>query len=103
MEKNKELELALSSLIGQLHLEKEVSLAVSQNEQFESFVRYIENLISNDFDKLVSILYRVDVSEHKVRDVLSENSKEPAGRIIANLILKREAEKEVWRKKYSQE
>ena len=102
MEENKDLGMTLSGLVSRLHLEEEVSLTVPQTEQFESFVRYIEDLISNNFDKLVNILYRIDVSEQKIKEALSVNNGVGAGRLLATLILEREAEKVVWRKKYSQ-
>ena len=53
----------------------------------------INELINNDFNKLVSILYRMDVSEAKLKQLLRENANTDAGLIIADLMIKRQAEK----------
>ena len=53
----------------------------------------INDLINNDFQKLVSILYRVDVSEIKLKQLLNENAGTNAALIIADLMIERQAEK----------
>lgn len=53
----------------------------------------INNLISHNFEKLVSILYRIDVSEKKLRILLQENKTSDAAGIIADLIIERQLEK----------
>lgn len=95
-------ETTVYKLINRLHLADDLPLENSGEEQFKSFAKYIECLINNDFNKLVNILYRVDVSEHKVRKTLAVNEDKSAGELIAVLILEREAEKIAWRTKYSQ-
>ena len=62
---------------------------------------YINHLIQKDFQKLVSILYRIDVSENKLKKVL-ENSNQEAGKIIAELIIERQLQKIKSRQQYSQ-
>lgn len=54
---------------------------------------HINDLIQTDFQKLVSILYRVDVSEPKLKYLLKENPGEDAGKIIAGLIIERQLQK----------
>lgn len=74
----------------------------SNSEQFQKLVRYLDNLILFDFNKLLNILYRVDVSEKKVKKALSKNRNNiPAGQIIANLLIEREKQKIKLRAKYS--
>ena len=63
---------------------KEIREQISQN---------VNNLIVNDFQKLVSILYRVDVSESKLKQLLKEENHEEAGKIIAELIIERQLQK----------
>jgi hypothetical protein len=46
-------------------------------------------LIQSDFEGLILLLYRIDVDESKLRNVLKENHPQQAGRIIAQLILER--------------
>ena len=53
----------------------------------------INDLINNDFQKLVSILYRMDVSETKLKQLLTENSGTNAALIIGDLMIERQTEK----------
>jgi hypothetical protein len=59
----------------------------------ESFERIlaekINDLVSNDFPSLVNILYRIDVSELKVKQVLKDHPDADAGALIASLIIER--------------
>jgi hypothetical protein len=67
------------------------------NEKFTAdqkvLVEKVNWLIINDFERLVSILYRIDVSETKINALLKEFINEDAAEIIVNLMLEREAEK----------
>jgi len=54
---------------------------------------YIDDLLLHNFDKLVLILYRVDVSEKVLKKVLAENKECDAGELIAGLLIKRQEEK----------
>jgi hypothetical protein len=54
---------------------------------------HINYLIEHDFQKLVSVLYRVDVNETKLKKLLKENAGEDAGVIIADLIIERQLQK----------
>src|SRR6187551_3592038 len=56
-------------------------------------VEKINDLINNDFQKLVSILYRMDVSEIKLKQLLNENAGTNAAIIIVELMIERQAEK----------
>jgi hypothetical protein len=49
----------------------------------------INELIKNDFSRLVQILYRIDVSEAKLKNILNANPTEDAGKLIAQVILER--------------
>jgi hypothetical protein len=62
----------------------------------------INNLIRNDFQQLVHILYRVDVNERKLKFLLQENVGEDAAVIIADLIITRQMEKITSRQQFSQ-
>ena len=42
---------------------------------------------------LVQILYRIDVSEKKIKTLLKENQGSDAGKIIASLIIERQMQK----------
>ena len=49
----------------------------------------INELIKNDFSRLVQLLYRIDVSEAKLKNILSANPNENAGKLIAQVIIER--------------
>jgi len=55
---------------------------------------FINDLIEKDFSRLVQILYRLDVSEDKLKNVLQENPTSDAGNMIATLIIERIAQRE---------
>ena len=59
----------------------------------EQLSLHINSLIQLDFQKLVSILYRVDVSESKLKNLLKENTGYDAANIIADLIIERQLQK----------
>lgn len=62
----------------------------------------INELILSDFDKLVLLLYRLDVDEKKLRTILKEKPGTDAGNTIANLIIERQVQKIESRQQSSQ-
>jgi hypothetical protein len=65
-------------------------------------INKINELLNTDFQKLVSILYRMDVSENKLRQLLSENEGRDAGPIIADLMIERQSQKIKSREQFRQ-
>ena len=53
----------------------------------------IQYLIAHDFQKLVEVLYRIDVDERKLKRILSDNKDKDAAIIIGDLIIERQVEK----------
>lgn len=68
-------------------------------EQRTQLVAAINNLLHNDFSKLLQILYRIDVDENKLKRALFESTL-PAAEIIADLIIERMLQKIHFRKMY---
>src|SRR6478752_7287767 len=66
----------------------------------ERLSSHINFLIQSDFQKLVSILYRVDVNESKLKHLLQENQGFDAANIITDLIIERELQKIRSRQEY---
>ena len=62
---------------------------------------YINHLINNDFEKLVALLYRIDVHEEKLKHFLIDHPNEDAGTIIATLIIERTQQKINFRKQFA--
>ena len=69
------------------------SLQSNENNFVDFLTDKINFLIVNDFNKLIYILYRADINETKLNNLLAENKKEDAGKIIAALFIQRQLEK----------
>lgn len=62
----------------------------------------INQMILTNFESLVQLLYRIDVSEMKLKSILKEQPNEDAGKIIAHLIVERQMQKIILKKQSSQ-
>ena len=83
---------------GDKHIEELLNLhnqltAVEKLEARGHLADYINYLLLHDFNKLVSILYRVDVSESKLKETLQQNPQIDAAILIANMLIARQEEK----------
>ena len=72
-----------------LQLPEKISLA----EAREKLAVHINHLINHDFEKLVFYLYRIDVNESKMKQLLDEKEGENAAGLIADLIIERQLQK----------
>ncbi len=54
---------------------------------------YINELINHDLNKLISLLYRIDVSEKKLSQMLKDQKGENASMLIADMIIDRQLKK----------
>ncbi|TRZ82796.1 MAG: hypothetical protein D4R91_02565 [Sediminibacterium sp.] len=61
----------------------------------------INDLIKEDFSKLVQMLYRIDVSEAKLKNILQANPNENAGKLIAQVVIERVAATKKARESFS--
>ncbi len=80
-------------------IEKEAGIVLSNNWEKE-FYEYINHLANTNFEKLVYLLYRIDVSENKITALLNSKHATNAGDLIAKAILDRLEEKRITREKY---
>ena len=76
---------------------------LSAGELREKLIEFINHLIQKDFEKLVSILYRVDVDENKLKTLLKASPGTDAAVLIADLIIERELQKIKTRKTFKSE
>lgn len=84
-----------------LSLREELIDEVQNEEQLLRLVTiYVQELIDHDFERLLLVLYRLDVGEIKVKKALDINGAANAAQSIAQLIIDREKEKIETRKKY---
>lgn len=69
----------------------------------EQLADYINDMILHDFTGLLNLLYRLDVSEARVRKILDEMQQEDAGKIIAAVIIERQLQKVKTRQQFKQQ
>ncbi len=74
-------------------LEISIPVTVSLEELKEKLAAHINHLINHDFEKLVYYLYRVDVNENKMRQLLDREKGENTAGLIADLIIERQLQK----------
>ncbi len=91
-----------SALIRSLN--KDLAIELPERITLEEIKRIlgtrINELIRTDFNKLVYLLYRIDVSESKLKYLLKKTAGEDAGDIIAALIIERQLMKIRSRKEF---
>ena len=57
-------------------------------------------LINTDLNHLVQILYRIDISERKLKETLNQNKDKDAGKLLAELTVERQLQKIRSREQY---
>ena len=78
----------------------QINPSISEDELIQILGKEISHLITQDFSRLITLLYRIDINEKKLKSLLKENPKADAGIIIAHLIVERQKEKLSSRLKY---
>ncbi len=63
---------------------------------------HVNLLVRIDFERLIRLLYRIDVNEAKLKQLLKENTQQDAGKIIASMIIERQLQKIKSRQQYNQ-
>lgn len=61
----------------------------------------VNAMINTDFAGLVQLLYRIDVSEERLKKILRENMGTDAGLLIARLMIERQWQKIETRRKFN--
>ena len=75
---------------------------VLEKQDAENFLaEKMNELIKNNFNHLVQLLYRIDINEAKLKQLLKSNPNEDAGKIIAQLIIERQQQKIASRNAFS--
>lgn len=68
-----------------------------QNISYDELLQYltcrVNDLLKDDFAALIQLLYRMDISEEKLRYLLVMNKGDMAGEIIAKLMIERQVQK----------
>lgn len=74
-------------------LQETDSSILQSRKLFEELAAYINGLIIDHFNELINLLYRMDVSETKLKALLLDHSSEDAASIIASLVIERQLQK----------
>lgn len=69
----------------------------------QNLAAYIHSLINTDFNKLIHILYRLDISEKKLKALLASEPATDAGLLIAGMMIERQLEKIKLRQQFKQD
>ncbi|NCI47678.1 hypothetical protein [Sediminibacterium soli] len=70
-------------------MEPDNELLALEKRSPEQLAEFVNELIEKDFSQLVQLLYRLDVSEEKIKHALTENPASDAGTMIAALLIER--------------
>jgi hypothetical protein len=92
-----------SDIIESINKEWAIELrpSLSEDDLIDAFAIHVNDMIVHHFSQLITALYRIDVSEQKIRQTLIENPKADAGRIIAHLVVERQKQKIKTREQFS--
>jgi len=95
--------IALDDLVTVLNNSLDIDLkeTISHDQLKERLTGYINDLIDHNFNKLVILLYKIDVSESRLKQLLEETSGLDAGGIIAELIIERQIQKLKYREQFT--
>ncbi|WP_421876229.1 hypothetical protein [Marinoscillum sp.] len=81
--------------------EEEVTSPDIPEDLFDNLRRIVQHLLDHDFEKLLNVMYRIDLSEQKVKKVLTTENPKNLSKCISRMILERELQKAKTRIKYS--
>lgn len=89
------MEPAYREMIGSLSNSLGIALyeSLSADEARKRLAEYFNGLVAHDFNKLISILYRLDIDEKLLRSTLHQNRGTDAGHILAELVIQRQIKK----------
>ena len=85
-------------------LKKDLDMELKEahtNEQVKNeLIHFLQFLLDNDFERLLQGLYRIDVNEEKVKQILTVGAPENITRDLAELIFERQQQKAITRMQY---
>lgn len=72
----------------------------TENDFHNAVIKVVKAMIENNFERFLSMMYRMDISEIKLKSAINTPHAEDVYSKVADLIISREAEKIFWRDKY---
>lgn len=91
----------LSEISEMAELDMNENSIETQEQFFSSLTKILSYLIDHHFEKLLWILYRIDVDEEKAKAILATNPPEDAPAVLAQLIIERIKKKEELKKRFN--
>lgn len=70
-------------------------------ELFSQVVPFIEKMQNEHFGNFYNLMYRIDISEDQIKQAVNAAADRSFSEIVADLILKRELQKVITRKRFS--
>ena len=96
------MDLLKNQIQNSLQLRPElVDASKNEEELIDLISQLIQELIDQDFEKLLLLLYRLDINEKKVKEAIDISGPANAPLSIAKLIMAREKQKIATRAKYN--
>ncbi|KIA93733.1 hypothetical protein OC25_11835 [Pedobacter kyungheensis] len=87
------------SLISIISKDFDIAENLSENQLREVMVDAFAYLIDNDFPKLIQILYKADVDQYKLKELLETVEGSSSAEVIADAYIARQKAKiETWQK-----
>lgn len=83
------------------NFELESKQDISLEEIHRILTETIRVLLDKNVEKLVAILYRIDVGQKKTDDIFNHPSKDDIAALLADAVIERQLQKVLSRKKYS--
>jgi hypothetical protein len=92
-----------SNLVTSLNEALQISIPPKSGseELLRLLTSHINNMINSNLEQLINLLYRIDVSEQKIREFLANKPGEDAAPLIARLIIERQEQKIKSRQQYT--
>lgn len=89
------------ALIRLIAKDFDIAENLSEEQLYHILVNSFDYLVENDFSKLLQILYRADVDQYKLKELLENSENQNSAEVIAKAYVERQKAKiETW-KKYS--
>ncbi|MDQ8052346.1 MAG: hypothetical protein REI78_04950 [Pedobacter sp.] len=91
----------MSSLTKLVSKHFDIPEDISESALREALVKTFEYLIEDDFNKLLQILYRADVDQYRLKELLENTEGKSSAEVIADAYIQRQIAKVAMWEKYS--
>lgn len=89
----------INSLVKIISKDFDINENLTENQLREAIINAFAYLVDNDFPKLIQILYKADVDQYKLKELLETTEGKSPAEVIADAYINRQMEKiETWAK-----